>query len=374
MKTILYISDVNASESIFHSQVLPHINELRKYYDVNLICLSRGEQQHHYDYSYASLSGDYSKIVAYINFLKNRRTLEEYLKHKSIDLIYSRGFRGGLVGVFIKKHIYKDKIKLLNDVRGDVIEEHKVLDSFFKSLLMQFIFNISIKYIFKNSNGLFFVSSYLRDKYIIKYNFRKRTEICPTFVPDNKFEFSPKIREQYRMQLGYAQDDIVLLYSGNFAKWQNVDVILEAFENSSRSNYKLLVLTNDKKIENLIMLNKNRDNIKILFVNYESIENYYFAADYGLLIRDDIDTNRCSAPTKFSEYINSGLILISTDIPADYIDYLKNNSLFYKLIKEKENLGTLINNLEAVKRNNIKVNTLSQLVNLQKQFLQQNLL
>ena len=370
MKQILYISDVNASEPIFHSQVVPHVNELRKFYDVKLLCLSRGEQ-YNYDYNYSSVLVDYSIWVSYVNFKRNQTKLFDYLERNNFDLIYSRGFRGGILGALTKKYFYRKKIKLVNDIRGDALDELELLDSFFVKLIMKFVFNRTTKFIFKYSDGLHFVSSYLRNKYCSIYKYKGKTEICPTFVPDDKFKFSETIRKEYRANLGYVVEDIVLLYSGNLAKWQNVDVILEAFEKCKDPAIKLLIITKDVRIEEMINSNNNKENIKLFTSDYNCIQNYYFTADYGLLIRDDIDTNRCSAPTKFSEYINSGLILISTNILSDYTDYLKSSSLSYVLINEKEELAAAMNSLTKKERNNVKVNTLSQLIDIQKLFFSQ---
>src|SRR5699024_8141082 len=100
----------------------------------------------------------------------------------------------------------------------------------------------SLRYIFKKSNALFFVSSYLQKKYTENFNFSGPTAVFPTFVPDEKFNFSEEIRKKTRKELGYTQDDIVLLYSGNYAKHQNVDIILKSFEAAINEDLKLLIL------------------------------------------------------------------------------------------------------------------------------------
>ena len=372
MKQILYISDVNASEPLFHSQVLPHVAELSQIYDVKLLCLSR-EEQFEYDYSYRSVPGDYIIGVSYYNFRKHKKNLVHFLNKHKFLLIYSRGFRGGLLGTFIKNHIYGGRISLINDVRADVIDEHKLIGGYIRGTMMEAIFTVTIRYIFKNANALFFVSSYLRNKYCARFKFDKETAICPTFVPDDKFIFSSQVRDQWRLKLGYLPNDIVVLYSGNYAKWQNVDTIFEAYDKCTNPVVKLLIVTKDKEIHTLLEKNKNKENIQIFSADYDIIQNYYFAADYGLLIRDNIETNKCSAPTKFSEYLNAGVILISTDIVADYIDYLKSSSLSYKLIKEKHELASLFDSLEPISRNNIQVNTLKQIVEFQTAFFTRQL-
>src|SRR5690606_28351023 len=241
MKKILYMSDVNSSEPIFHSQVLPHIEELKKSYNVLLMGIDRGDG-FSYNYSYNSRSGDYLAPVAYINFLKQRSDIEKFLSINDIDIIYSRGFRGGLVGTFIKNSIYKGKKKLINDVRADVLDEHK------SNKLKQIGFYFTINKVLKNSDVLFFVSSYLQKKYSRKFKYNGPFIICPTFVPNDKFIFSDTVRKRVRKELKFFEEDVVLLYSVNLAKWQNVEVILEAFAKTKNPLLKLLILTKDTNV------------------------------------------------------------------------------------------------------------------------------
>lgn len=364
-KKILYISDVNAREPIFHSQVIPHISELEKEYKVDLIVLSRGEEGSSYDYSYISHAGDYSIPFSILVYIKNKKQLYKYLDQGKYDIILSRGFRGGLVGAFVKQYYFKNNIKLINDVRADVLDEHK------ESLVKKWIFKRTVRYVFKKSDSIFFVSFYLKNKYCRLFKFQGSTEVCPTFVPDNKFTFSEDIRFAYRSKLGFLKDDIVLLYSGNLAKWQNVDLILESFEKTTNKNLKLLFLTRDEGIYEKINHFDKKNLITIKSVDYEEIQNYYFASDYGLLIRDNIDTNKSASPTKFSEYVNSGLALIINQIDADYVRVFQMKNLKGKLLKNKYDLSSYLDQIELsdIERNNISINTLSEIVSRQMRIL-----
>jgi len=368
MRTILYISDVNASEAIFHSQVFPHINALKNEYRIVLIGMRRNTgDKFEYDYSYRSIRGDFHYPLAYLNFLRQKKAIKMFLNKMDIDVIYSRGFRGGLLGRFIKRSIYNSKAKLVNDVRADVLDEHK------GNWIDKTGFYFTIRFVFKSADSLFFVSSYLRDKYQRIFNYKDPIAICPTFVPDNKFFFSPEVRIRTREELGYSEADIVLLYSGNLAKWQNIEVILDVFSNSSNPSLRLLILTKDPEIYKMIEQNRRKDRIAVLSVDYESIQRYYCSADYGVLIRDNIPTNICSAPTKFSEYINSGLEIIGTRITSDYCDFLKDKKQDDFLVENKGELLQLFDRLTKVfrKREN-RVNLLSDIISTQIPFFENN--
>ncbi len=359
---VLYISDVNASEPLFHSQVLAHVDGLKEFFNVKVLCLSRGEN-FHYDFTYKSIPGDYELTIGYLNFLKNYNGVKNFLKENKFQFIYSRGFRGGLVGSFIKKYYYRGKVPMINDVRGDALDEHN------DSKLLQLIFRRSTTEIFKNSNGVFFVSSFLKKKYLQIYEYKGKAQVFPTFVANNKFIFSEQSRVNFRNKLGFSDENIVLLYSGSLSKWQNIDFILESFVKSSNPNLRLLILTKDYNINNI--LSKIDDyRVSSLSVDYENIQEYYFAADYGLLIRDNIDTNKAAAPTKFAEYVNSGLPLILNQIEADYIEIFKGEKIHGILLNNKEELNQVFDDLTKTQRNLVKINQLSDIILHQKAIIE----
>lgn len=361
---MLYISDVNFNEALFHSQVKPHVEELRKHIDVDLCVLSRGGESEG-AFCFPSVSGDYVYSISKFNFFLNLRSVRAFLSNKNINVIYSRGTRGGLLGLFIKRYILKYPLVFLNDVRADVLDEHK------SNYFIQSAFKRSNSKIFNESSVVFFVSSYLLSKYRAFFNIATESLfVFPTFVPSGKFDFSISNRAQLRLSLGLNDRDVVVLYSGNLAKWQNFDFIIDTFSTVENESLFLLVLTKDPRISGYIeryQLNSNK-RVFIYEADYSEIERYYHAADYGLLIRDNSDTNRCSSPTKFSEYVNAGLQLIINEIESDYVQQYKDLKLTGVLMKDKRELFQVFSSLEfnkAKARNSISVNTLTDIVESQ---------
>lgn len=370
MKTILYISDVNSSEPIFHSQVLPQVQKLREFVKVTFLVLSRKnaeKEEFGNSYFYNSVSGDYSPFLSRVNFERQRRDLKKYFDGKKFDIIYSRGIRGGILGVFLKKFLFHNKIKLINDVRGDALDENK--NRYWRKKTL----DNANKYVFVNTDLLFLVSTYLKNKICNLYAFDKeKAFVFPTFVPDNKFSFNERNRLEIRKQLGYNETDIVVMYSGNLAKWQNIETILSAFSKTTNSFLRLLILTKDTRIEETLdRFNINREKVKFKSVLYDEIEKYYHAGDYGTLIRDNTDTNKSAAPTKFSEYVNSGLAVIINEIDADYVRTFKTKGLKGVLLPEKGELTSYFNQLHPskIERNTAEINTLSSIIYEQKRIL-----
>ena len=370
MKRILYISDLNEAAPIFHSQVIPHVRELKKNFDVTLVILNRNSGARHgqeHAVNYNSIKGDYIYYLAGINFLKQKEKMRAILKDASFDLIYSRGIRGGIVGSFIKKSFYSNRITLLNDIRGDALDGQK------RNFINKAISKHATRLIYNNSDILFLVSNFLKEKICDDYSFNSnKAYVFPTFVPDNKFDFKEENRKSIRKELDFRNTDIVILYSGSLVKFQNVETILSAFSQSSNPGLKMLILTKDEGIKPLIeKYGLSEDKIKIKSMVYEDIEKYYHAADFGILIRDNTNTNKSAAPTKFAEYVNSGLSVIINSIDADYVRIFKEKKLEGFLLEKKEDLLDCFNSITTshIQRNVLKINTLSELVKKQKEIL-----
>lgn len=370
MKSILYISDLAEQAPLFHSQVLPHVKELRIYFEVTLLVMRRPGKEvtaNENEINYQSLKGDYIRPVSFFNFLGQHRKLSDRIRHKTFDLIYSRGARGGLAGAFIKRYIFRNGVPMLNDVRGDSLDGMK------ESLMNRLIVNQTNKSIIRNSDILFMVSSFLKNKICSTYQFdENKAFVFPTFVLDGKFDFDPANRAAIRSQLQFSFDDIVIVYSGNLASYQNVETIISAFTSTTNKRLKLLFLTQDQAIYDIVKKLKVRDeNIKVMNVRYGEIEKYYHSADYGVLIRDDIDTNKSASPTKFSEYINSGLAVIINSIDAEYVRQFKSKKLKGILLENKHDLLNCFNMMNGAvqERNTDKINLLSEVVKKQKDVL-----
>ena len=62
------------------------------------------------------------------------------------------------------------------------------------------------------------------------------------------------------------------------------------------------------------------------YVHQKDVINYLKIADYGVLIRDQSDTNKVAAPVKFAEYLYAGLEVIISENLGDYENFVKINN------------------------------------------------
>jgi hypothetical protein len=134
----------------------------------------------------------------------------------------------------------------------------------------------------------------------------------------------------------------------------------------------LLILTKDLSILDLVDKYKFSNRVLILDVSYDDIQMYYHFSDIGLLIRDNTDTNKASAPTKFSEYVNSGLMVLLNKIDSDYTYQFMDLGIHGFLLDKKEDLTYSFNslNLNSIKRNSLSLNTLSNIIFEQKRIFE----
>ncbi len=130
-----------------------------------------------------------------------------------------------------------------------------------------------------------------------------------------------------RQQIGFGDDDIVLVYSGSTAGWQSFD-LLKTFLSRvlmAEARVKVLFLSEqDKNVDALKALFPGR--ILQRFVSHKEVTSILTACDYGILIREKSVTNQVASPTKFAEYLSAGLPVIISEGIGDYSAFVKTHS------------------------------------------------
>ena len=140
----------------------------------------------------------------------------------------------------------------------------------------------------------------------------------------NATVFTDEDIHRQRVEEGFNDTDIVMVYSGSTAGWQSLDAlgyILGKVLTKSFS-YKLLFLSKeDKNITNL----KSRFPGQVFnkWIRYHEVKKILAACDYGILFREFSITNKVASPTKFAEYLSSGLPVIISENLGDYSDFVR---------------------------------------------------
>lgn len=140
-----------------------------------------------------------------------------------------------------------------------------------------------------------------------------------------------------KKQLGFAETDIVYVYSGSIAGWQSfsiLDKFIEPVLTSSKANKLLFLSPLCEEIKQLKL--KFGEQIFQQHLSPSEVPEYLLAADYGLLIRENSITNYVASPVKFAEYLSCGLKVIISSELGDY-----------SALTMKHNLGYVIDSLSG---------------------------
>tara|TARA_Y100001980_G_C14553990_1_gene339981 strand:+ start:3511 stop:4689 length:1179 start_codon:yes stop_codon:yes gene_type:complete len=142
---------------------------------------------------------------------------------------------------------------------------------------------------------------------------------------------SHKIRNYLKLK-----DKRVIVYSGSFAEWQCFEEMSQLLLTlqSLKNNYHFLFLIpkNDKKaVVNFLHERNLFSNSSVYSVRKSRVKYLLSASHIGLMLRKNSPVNKVSSPTKFSEYVQSGIPVIASDYVGDFSNLIK-----------KEKLGTIV--------------------------------
>lgn len=153
--------------------------------------------------------------------------------------------------------------------------------------------------------------------------------IIPCTLSDERavlFDSAEK-RLEFKKSLGFAEDDMVVVYSGSAADWQSMNLLNDFMLLHFSANEKIkLILLTTASVQNLEIGKRYANRIVQQWVKPQEVIRFLQAGDYGFLIRESSVTNLVSSPTKFAEYLDAGLnILISAEI-GDFSTFVRANN------------------------------------------------
>lgn len=182
------------------------------------------------------------------------------------------------------------------------------------------------------SDVIFTVSNKLSKYVVEKSNLQALPEmqVIPGAADETKFYFDKNIRNKYRHTLNFNDNVKLYIFTGSLeSHWHMKDFmfhLMSILVARSNNNHFMCITPDIKTAQNLqerFQIPKN--SITIKYLQHHDINSYLNAADFGLLLRENVVTNNVASPTKFSEYLLSGLpVIISTNV-GDFSDYVKAN-------------------------------------------------
>ncbi|MFH2035105.1 MAG: hypothetical protein ABIJ45_01780 [Candidatus Zixiibacteriota bacterium] len=329
-KKLLYFSDAGPRLSVFASQSVGMFRAWSEIVESDLIYRNPPGAEEYSEGRAMRQAGSLARFLLKREIRVNR--LREVIPR--YDIVHCRGPLATYMAIKSLSKSERKLTKIIFDCRGLISEElgislGKVI--FQPTKMIRFLEQTKIdKYAVENCDILLTVSEEMSRYYKRKFG-RLANLVVPTIVDENSFKFSPQARDEKRNELGIG-DGRLFLYVGGVDKWQRLDILGEFWKHHSHLNRadRLIILTRHKELflEELDIPDKSMaDKIIFDFVTYDKVPDYMFASDFGIMFRDDSIVNRAASPVKLSEYLASGLPVITN---CDYmVD--RDSRLIYKL-------------------------------------------
>jgi glycosyltransferase involved in cell wall biosynthesis len=275
-----------------------------------------------------------------LHYLYNKRKIQRIITAKSYHFIHARYeynvcYLSGL----------KQSIKKIWDCRGDVVAETDFVYSqnVVRKLLKPFALRLKKEQFKKAANDAdcaIAVTNCLKEM-IKQQNPDIPVSVIPCPALDERFFYSSNLRQKYRDCLKFAANDRVLVYAGGVGHYhctgEIIDIFKQLFDRDTR--WRLLFLTNkiEEAISYLSILETHQ--YKIFQVNNEEVNGYLNAADAAIIIRKNHPLNYVASPTKFAEYVSTGLPVVISDSIGDSSKYIKENSKLGVLDTDFKNIN-----------------------------------
>ena len=211
--------------------------------------------------------------------------------------------RGDLLAWQACQPLKRNKFNLENvlvDIRGAAMEENDEFSSRFKPLkqfkLLNYLKGLSQLHKYYHIST---ISLKLKEYVQQRINKKDPEPVIISCFAGNIFRYSEKDRLKVRKELGLTERDVLLVFSsGGLAEWQNNQVLSE-------------LTGRGLKILNLSKRVIDHPDIISMFLPYEEMPAYLSASDIALILRNESIVNKVSSPVKFSEFVCSGLPVIS---------------------------------------------------------------
>ncbi len=235
-----------------------------------------------------------------------------YCLKSNITIIHCRGEVASVIGIAVKFFLRK---KLIYDRRGFMAEDYveggmwKSRESFLYKLL---IF-IDEKLLFHSDRVVLLTNkmkNWLLDN---KADIKNKVSVIPCCVDINRFAISADGKTRDELKLN---GKFIFVYSGSLGTWYLLDEMVDFFIVAKRflSNSHFLILTmSDSCIVKEALRSKpisEDSDITIRKLSFDEVPRFLGCADAALCFIKPVVSKLASSPTKFAEFLASGLPII----------------------------------------------------------------
>jgi len=330
--SILYITYMGLSEPLLYSQGLAYLEGLsQKGFKITILSFEKKEA---FDNKGEAISkmrarleaqGIRWKILRYHKrpyffstfFDITRGTLYAlYLKSRGdLDLIHARGTVPAVIA-YLLHHFCG--MKFLFDVRGLMAEEYVDGGMWKRGGLLYRMASHGERLFLRRSDGAIFLShrivGILQNSQPKLYRDHRAIQVIPSCVDLSRFSIPKEKDVELQKKFG-LQNRFVFIYIGSLGTWYLLDEMLDFFKEATTviPNAFFLILT-QSRVESFSDRLKERDirqgDAVVSFCLPREIPRHLSLADAGLFFIRPCFSKLSSCPTKFGEYLASGLPVV----------------------------------------------------------------
>jgi glycosyltransferase involved in cell wall biosynthesis len=143
--------------------------------------------------------------------------------------------------------------------------------------------------------------------------------VIPCSVDTSVFKPSPSARSRVRSTLGW-QHETILVYSGSLGSWYQLNEMLAFFESARQAvpGLRFLVLTpQSAEAEEAVCARGRADVVRVLSLPPDEVPSYLAGCDAGICFLGRHASKRASSPTKYGEYLATGLPVVTNAWTGD---------------------------------------------------------
>ena len=199
--------------------------------------------------------------------------------------------------------------KILYDLRGDVVAESRFRG---RSGMRHRLLTAFTARAIKHADFYSAVSSKGAELLQTGYG-QSGASVVPSCVDYETFEQHTSARNETRRELGFSEDDIVVVYSGGTHRYQLIPQMLRIWERmATNTSVKFLLMTHKTGSDPLLLPEVLGDRLVTLEASRDQVPRYLGAADIGFLLRAPHPLNQVASPIKFAEYLAAGLAIVAS--------------------------------------------------------------
>jgi hypothetical protein len=262
------------------------------------------------------------------NIEKNRLILTLVNLFVKIDKVVARG----PLATHLAQKTFNKNVSIIYDGRGANKEEEREYNISAGALTYEQVAEYEKNAILKSEFRIA-VSEKLVEYWREEFGYKQyKHTVIPCMLGSNfeKKTINTETITKIRAELGFSEEDIVLVYSGSIAGWQSFEFLQDFLTSQIETNrlIKILFLSKPHKVIETLSA-KFPDRIKQKWLSENQVYDYLTAGDYGILFRENTVTNKVASPVKFAEYLSAGLSILISENLGDFSEFVEKHRCGY---------------------------------------------